>query len=165
MTTIKPDDSSCFYFINPNGFQLNASGGTFAEICAEAKRISADHIGVSEHKLVGHQSRVKKICHNAARRKFDHHRLVLGSSDIPTDTYFKPGGTLSLTIGSMTARIKSAGFHPLGRWSYTKFVRTREKSSPSLPPTIQTLPTPIYRRPSRHVCQIQYPCPVWLCDR
>jgi hypothetical protein len=97
MPALKPNDTSRFNFINPNGFQLNASGGTLAEFCAEAKRISVDHIGVSEHKLDGHQSRVKKICHEAARRKFDHYRLILSSSDIPTNISFKPGGTLSLT--------------------------------------------------------------------
>jgi type II restriction/modification system DNA methylase subunit YeeA len=31
MPTLKPDKTSRFDFINPNGFQLNASGGTFAE--------------------------------------------------------------------------------------------------------------------------------------
>jgi hypothetical protein len=117
MPTLKPDNISRFYFINSNGFQLNATGGTFAEFCAEVKRISVDHIGLSEHKLVGHQSRVKKMCHEA----------VLGSSDISTDTSFKPGGTLSLTVGSMTAQIKSAGSDSMGRWSYTKFVGTRGK--------------------------------------
>jgi hypothetical protein len=127
LTNPKPDESSRFYFINPNGFQLNASGGTFAEFCAETKRISADYIGVSEHNLDGHQSRVKKICHNTARREFDHYSLILSSSDIPTDTSFKPGGTMSLTVGSMTARIKSSGSDPMGRWTYTKFVGTRGK--------------------------------------
>ncbi len=127
LTNPKPDESSRFYFINPNGFQLNASGGTFAEFCAETKRISADYIGVSEHNLDGHQSRVKKICHDTARREFDHYSLILSSSDIPTDTSFKPGGTMSLTVGSMTARIKSSGSDPMGRWTYTKFVGTRGK--------------------------------------
>jgi hypothetical protein len=115
MPTLKPDNTSRFYFINPNGFELNASGGTFAEFCAEARRISVDHIGISEHKLDGHQSRVKKICHEAARCEFDHYCLVLGSSNIPAETSFKPGGTLSLTVGSMTARIKSFGSDPMGR--------------------------------------------------
>jgi hypothetical protein len=127
MPTLKPNDTSRFYFINPNGFQLNASGGTIAEFCAEVKRISVDHIGVSEHKADEHQSRVKKICHEAARCEFDQYCLVLGSNDIPAETSFKPGGTLSLTVGSMTARIKAFGSDPMGRWSYTKFVGTRGK--------------------------------------
>jgi hypothetical protein len=128
MPTLKPDNTSRFYFINRNRFQLNPSGDTFAELCAEAKRISSvDHIGVSKYKLDGHQSRVKKICHEAARCEFDHYCLVLGSSDIPAKTSFKPGGTLSLTVSSMTARIKSFGSDPMGRWSYTKFVGTRGK--------------------------------------
>jgi hypothetical protein len=127
MPSLKPDNTSRFYFINPNGFQRNASGGTFAEFCAEAKQISVNHIGVSEYKLNGHQSRVKKICHDAARREFDHYCLVLGSSNIPTETSFKPGGTLSLTVGSMPAWIKSSGSDPMGCWSYTKLVGTRGK--------------------------------------
>jgi hypothetical protein len=45
-----------FDFINPNGFQLNAISGTFAEFCAKASPISVDHIGIAEHKLDGHQS-------------------------------------------------------------------------------------------------------------
>jgi hypothetical protein len=123
----KPDNTSRFYSINPNGFQLNASGGTFTEFCAEAKQISVYHMGVSENKLDGHQSRVKKICHETARREFDHYCLVLGSSTIPAETSFKPGGTLSLTVDSMTARIQSSGSDPMGRWSYTKFAGTRGK--------------------------------------
>ena len=34
---------------------------------------------------------------------------------------------MSLTVGSMTARIKSSGSDPMGRWTYTKFVGTRGK--------------------------------------
>jgi hypothetical protein len=113
----KPTKSSRFYFINPNGFQLNASGGTFA----------VDHIGITEHKLDGHQSRVQKICHDVARREFEHYRIEISSSDIPTETSFKPGGTLSLTIGSMTALIQSTRTDPMGWFSYTKLVGTRGK--------------------------------------
>jgi hypothetical protein len=47
MPTLKPDNTSRFYFINPNGFQLNATGGTFAELCAEVKRISVNYIAAS----------------------------------------------------------------------------------------------------------------------
>jgi hypothetical protein len=127
MPTLKPDNTSRFYFINPNGFQLHASEGTFTEFWAEAKPILVDHIGLSEHKLNGHQSRVKKICHETARSDFDDYCLVLGSSNIPAKTSFKPGGALSLTVGSMTARIQSSSSDPMGRWSYTKFVGTRGK--------------------------------------
>jgi hypothetical protein len=86
-----------------------------AEFCAEASRISVD------------QSRVKKICHKVPRREFEHYRIEISSSDIPTETSFKPGGTLSLSIGSMTAHIPSTGLDPMGRCSYTKFVGTEGK--------------------------------------
>jgi hypothetical protein len=123
----KPTKSSRFYFINPNGFQLNASGGTFAKFCAKASRISVDHIGIAEHKLDGHQSRVTKICNKVARREFERYRIEISSSNIPTGTSFKPGGSLSLTNVSMTAHIQSTGSDLVGRWSYTKFIGTRGK--------------------------------------
>jgi hypothetical protein len=125
-----------------------------AEFCAEASRISVDHIGIAEHKLEGHQSRVKKICHKVARREFEHYRIEISSSDIPTKTSFKPGGTLSLTIGSMIARIQSTGSDPMGRWSYTKFVGTRKKNHTGH----HSLPSMKYSRYHHHQNEILYRC-------
>eukprot|EP00957_Ditylum_brightwellii_P039867 3018409-Ditylum_brightwellii.AAC.1 len=53
---------------------------------------------------------------------FEHSVLQTASSPIAAETFYKSGGVLSLTQGSLVGRKIVSGEDELGQWTYTKFV-------------------------------------------
>ena len=89
--------------------------------------IQADVAGFTELYRDTTKPSVQKILFDTCRNKFDHFRLVTGTTPIKTRTDYEPGGTMLLSTGDITGRITSHGSDSLGRWTYTKF-QTRSQS-------------------------------------
>ena len=76
-----------------------------------------------EHKLDTSQPSVMKRLYDGGRQVFNTGAFTINATPIPAASMFKPGGTLSLTMGDTKGRILENGQDPLGRWVYTKFRR------------------------------------------
>jgi hypothetical protein len=45
-------------------------------------------------------------------------RSTWGTSQLPSDSEYKPGGTAIISTGKTAGRVKQSGSDPLGRWTY-----------------------------------------------
>jgi hypothetical protein len=114
----KHSDSIRLYFGNPNGITLNDSGGDLREYLEQMQQIEIDLIGLSEHNLDTHKPKVKSIIYDTCRNIYNHSKVAFSSSSIPSNTQFKPGGTMLIAQGNLTSRILQQGADSFGRWSY-----------------------------------------------
>ena len=87
----------------------------------EMKRMQVDVTCLYEINLDTTNHGVKSKMHKNSRQIFDHSRLTMSSSTIPSANDFKPGGTLMLAQGHVTGRITSSGEDDMGRWTYQRF--------------------------------------------
>ncbi len=118
-----PKDPSLtrFYVQNPRGFTLGHSGSLAATL-EHIKSMEVDHAMFPEHTLDTTQYRVRAGIHRQATRHFGfgEYKVVTGSSTVQAHTYYKPGGTMSLTVGQLKGRVIDSGADDLGRWTYQK---------------------------------------------
>ena len=115
----KDENHFRIYFANANGFTLSENGGDYAEFLLEMQKLQADTWGVAETNIDSTKSAVKNIIHDTTRKHFEFSKTTIGSSNIPArKRYYKPGGTLMGSQGSITARIIDQGSDSLGRWSF-----------------------------------------------
>eukprot|EP00957_Ditylum_brightwellii_P163989 12486027-Ditylum_brightwellii.AAC.1 len=63
-----------------------------------------DYMGYMEMNLDTMCRSVTKTIHENARKVFNQCKIVSGSSSIPVKNYYKPGGTMSIIQGNLTAR-------------------------------------------------------------
>ena len=109
------------YCQNPNGLRLDRKGGKITQLCQVAREVQADIFGITEHNLDTTQYQVRSIVHATIKRELDNTEHVLASSSIQSETFFKPGGTLILSRGSINSRLQSSGSDALGRWVFQTF--------------------------------------------
>ena len=93
----------------------------FAELCQTMQAFQVDVFCTPEHNLDTNQHHIKNKMHETTQKFFDHTKLTLASSTIPSTSTFIPGGTLMTMQGSMNAQIIHTGADPLGRWTYQTF--------------------------------------------
>ena len=104
------------YCINLNGITLDKRGGKFDTVCRCIKEVQADIFCGQEHKLDTTQSNVRTIIYDTARQHWVRQRIVMGTTPIPFDKTYKPGGTMMVTTGALTSRIKKQVRDKWGRW-------------------------------------------------
>ena len=121
--TLSPKDSSItrLYSINVNGITLDRRGGSFDDICRSAKEIQADIFCAQEHNLDTTQFKIRSTLFDTANHHWDRNRLVMGTTPITVDTPYKPGGTLIVTVGSLTGRVVKQKRDKWGRWVIQEF--------------------------------------------
>ena len=118
----KAENTYRVYFSNPNGFKLDQTGGGYAEICEEMRRMNVDTWGAAETNVDSTRHTVKDIIHKTTRKHFEFSKICFGSSAIPSrKSFYKPGGTFLGTQGKTITRIVKQGTDLLGRWSYQVF--------------------------------------------
>jgi len=117
----KPPNTIRIYCQNPNGLRLDRQGGKLTQLCQVAREVQADVFGVTEHNLDTTQYQVRTIAHDTIRCEIDHAEHVLASSPIPSTSFFKPGGTMLLSRGSINSRLHSSGSDALGRWVHQTY--------------------------------------------
>jgi hypothetical protein len=113
---MQPKEENTFriYCQNANGLQLDQTGGEFATICEIALEVQADVISVTEHNLDTILFLVRKLCHDACKRVLSHSTLTMSSSPIEMVNTYKPGGTLTLSRGNISARLINKGTDEMG---------------------------------------------------
>ncbi len=104
------------YALNVNGFTLDRRGGQFDEFCKVAKETQADIVCCQEHNLDTTQTQVRSILYDTLRQHWSRTRITMGTSPIPFNNMFKPGGTMITAINSITGRIIGTTNDKWGRW-------------------------------------------------
>jgi len=109
------------YSLNVNGLSIDRRGGRFDDLCKVAKEVKADVICGQEHNLDTTRFHVRSVLYDTARQHWDRSRLILGTTPIPFDTNYKPGGTMILSTGDITGRIITQHHDKWGRWTSQTF--------------------------------------------
>jgi hypothetical protein len=114
--TLQPKATNTFRILcqNANGLRLDYQGGEFATICELALEVQADVTAITEHNLDTQKYPVRKCCHDARSRILTHSSLTMGSSPIEMMHQYKPGGTLLLSRGKISARLITTGSDDMG---------------------------------------------------
>jgi exonuclease III len=99
-----------------NGIALDRRGGQFDLLCKIAQELQVDVLCGQEHNVDTSQPTVRSILYNTAKAYWSRFRLLTGSTNIQFATWFKPGGTLQISMGHITGRIICSYTDPLGRW-------------------------------------------------
>ena len=77
---------------------------------------------VSETNLDSLNYKVKEILEACAGKQFERKvRLTNSSSAVKAQNYYKPGGTMTMTVRNYAGRVLKQGTDALGRWSYQYF--------------------------------------------
>eukprot|EP00957_Ditylum_brightwellii_P141723 10797860-Ditylum_brightwellii.AAC.1 len=80
-----------------------------------------DYMGYMETNLnTMCRSITKTICENA-RKVFNQCKIVSANLSIPVENYYKPGGTMSIIQGNLTARVVEQESDQYDRWVLAKF--------------------------------------------
>jgi hypothetical protein len=114
-------DITRMYCINLNGITLDKKGGKFDTVCRCMKEVQADIFSGQEHKLDTTQSAVRTIMYDTARQHWERQRVVMGTTPIPFEKTHKPGGTIMITTGALTSRVKKQVRDKWGRWVCQEF--------------------------------------------
>ena len=117
----KPHHITRIYAINLNGIPLDARGGQFDTACRVLKEIQADVFCGQEHNLDTTQAPLRKILYDTASQHWERNRVTLGSTPIPFQRQYKPGGTMLMTVGSLTGRVCKQVRDKWGRWTCQEF--------------------------------------------
>jgi hypothetical protein len=116
------------YCQNANGLRLDQRGGKFATVCNIALKVQADIIGITEHNLDTNKFLFQKLCHDTRTRVFPHSSFTMGSSSIEMAHHYKPGGTLTMSRGKISARLLCTGMDAMGHWTYQTFSGKRNRN-------------------------------------
>ena len=95
------------YAINLNGLFLDRRGGKVQ--------------WGQEHNLDTTQAHLCSILFAIANQYWERNRLCMGTSPIPVHTPYKPGGTMMMTVGSLTGRVRTQVNDKWGRWTCQVF--------------------------------------------
>jgi hypothetical protein len=114
--SLQPKDSNTFriYCQNANGIRLDQKGGEFAKICELSLEVQADVIAQVEYNLDTQKFPVRKCCHDARTRLLKYSSMIMASSPIKMLNQYKPGGTLTMSRGKITARLLKSGSDNMG---------------------------------------------------
>jgi hypothetical protein len=113
----KPDNITRIYMINPDGITIGAHG-TWSLNLDHLKDMEADIVMMPEIKLDTTQPGIVNSLHRSARRclGFESYKLTTASSSIRYHSHNKPGGVLSMMIGSVAGRVCESEKDEMGRW-------------------------------------------------
>ena len=106
------------YLINVNGISLGNDAADLTDVFLQMENIRADAICLTETKLASDQPYVKRLLHSTKNKVWDHSKLVASDSQLDvTESYRKPGGTLTAVTNNSVGRVMDTETDPLGRWS------------------------------------------------
>ncbi|KAI2499828.1 hypothetical protein MHU86_14645 [Fragilaria crotonensis] len=112
----KQENVTRIYSLNLNGLSLDRRGGQFDTLCSIAKELQVDILCGQEHNVDTSQAEVRNILHNTAKQHWPRLRLATGTTPIQFQGWYKPGGTLQLSVANIAGRVMSTFQDPLGRW-------------------------------------------------
>jgi exonuclease III len=112
----KEENVTRIYALNVNGLSLDKRGGQFDTLCIVAKETQADILCCQEHNIDTTQAEVKRIIHQTTKQHWQWSRISFSNSPIPFSGFYKPGGTLSMTLNHLTGRVVQQTEDKWGRW-------------------------------------------------
>ena len=118
----KPPTVTRVYSQNVNGLSMDRRGGQFDDVCTMHKEIEADVFCGQEHNLDTTQMHIRSYIQDAARQHWDRSRVIFGTTPIPFNGNYKPGGTFIMTTGSVAGRTTKQVTDKWGRWVLHEFV-------------------------------------------
>jgi hypothetical protein len=98
--------------------KIGPKGGEYGEYLEEMKRMKSDTTCLFEVNLDTLKHEIRENLFKTTRNIFDHNRLNITSSSVPSKHDYKPGGTLIMTQGNFKGRVIDSGSDALGRWTY-----------------------------------------------
>ena len=106
------------YLLNVNGISLGNDAADLTDVFLQMENIRADAICLTETKLAADQPYVKKLLHSAKNKVWDHSKIVTSDSKLnASESYRKPGGTITAVTNNSVGRVIDTETDPLGRWS------------------------------------------------
>jgi hypothetical protein len=105
------------YSQNINGLKLDNCGGDLQPIADFINEYQCDIIGFSETNVDVSKYAVKKIITDTLNKEFDAHHSSISTSEIPFNSFYKPGGTMTAIFNHSTSRYHIKFADPMGRWS------------------------------------------------
>ena len=105
------------YCQNINGLKLDEQGGDIPPISEFVNQYQCDVVGFSETNLDSTKFSVQKIIKKNLNQLFKAHQIAISTSEIPFETNYKPGGTLTAAFDQATSRFRGKHVDPMGRWS------------------------------------------------
>ena len=102
---------------NINGMRYDSTCGKLNEIIAVQKETDADIMSVTEHNTDVTQYEVTQNIYRRCKEKMSTPQVTYSTTPTTSYTTFKPGGTMLISQGPVTARIIKKNSDYLGRWS------------------------------------------------
>ena len=97
--------------------KLDDKGGDLTAIAEFMNNYQCDLVGFSEINLDVSKYRVKRIFADTLNRSFEANQISTSTSEIPFDTFYKPGGTMTAIFNDSVSRWLSKYSDTMGRWS------------------------------------------------
>ena len=104
------------YGLNVNGLTLDRRGGQFDVLCEVLKEVQADVMCGQEHNLDSDQTPVRSIIFHTIRNHWQRSKATFGTTPIPFNNMYKPGGTFMVTAGNLSGRLIQSDQDLWGRW-------------------------------------------------
>jgi exonuclease III len=105
------------YCQNINGLKLDEQGGDLNAINEFLNIYQCDLVGFSEINLDVSKYKVRKFLSDTLNKSFDANQYSVATSEIPFQTNYKPGGTMTAIFNDVVGRWHSKYADPMGRWS------------------------------------------------
>jgi hypothetical protein len=118
----KNSDTMRIYAINVNGLSIDRRDGSFDDICRSIREMQVDNLCAQEHNLDTTQSNIRSVLYETATKHLERHRLVVGTSPITFSNFYKPGGTMIVTVDSLMGRVVKQDRDWWGRWVIQEFI-------------------------------------------
>ena len=117
----KPPGTIRMYHINLNGIKWDNEGGSWLDVCQTMDACNADIVGLVElNQDVGQYTLTKKM-DSICSATFQHHCLIMSTSNHKVCNTYKPGGSAALVCNDMTAMVQSWSRDRMGRWTSIRF--------------------------------------------
>jgi exonuclease III len=112
----KAETVTRIFALNVNGLSLDKRGGQFDTLCSLIKETQADILCCQEHNIDTTNTQAKAILHTTVRHHRQRSCLTYRNSPIPFHSFYKPGGTMTITVNNLTGRVVEQTSDKWGRW-------------------------------------------------
>ena len=114
----KESNITLLYAIDVNGnISIDRRGCSFDDICRSVKEMQADILCAQEHNLGTTQLSVRSASfETTAGKDWTRNRFVMGTLPITFENAYRPGGTMIITVDSLTGRVVKQDSDKWGQW-------------------------------------------------
>ena len=112
---------------NINGLKIDEKGGDLIPISEFLTIYQCDMVGFSEINLDVSKYKARKILTDTVNRAFDANLFSASTSEIPFESLYQPGGTLTAVFNNPVCRVNSKYSDKMGRWSTISLTGKRKR--------------------------------------